>query len=117
MANTFDRAVEDCRESILAFYRQLGEELERSAQDARARAIERRDVHGRRLHEASFDEVLREKVIVGTPEMVTVRAGGVAAELALDGILAELNCGGRVPRDGVINSLRLLCNEVMPAFK
>ena len=34
VADTFDRAVEDCRESILAFYRQLGEELERSAQDA-----------------------------------------------------------------------------------
>ena len=34
VADTFDRAVEDCRESILAFYRQLGEELERSARDA-----------------------------------------------------------------------------------
>ena len=117
VADTFDRAVEDCRESILAFYRQLGEELERSAQDAGARPIEQRDVRGRRLREASFDEVLREKVIVGTPDMVTERLGKIAAELALDGILAELNCGGRVPRDGVINSLRLLCDEVMPAFK
>ena len=74
-------------------------------------------MRGRRLREASFDEVLREKLIVGTPEMVTVRLGEITAELALDGILAELNCGGRVRRDGVINSLRLLCNEVMPAFK
>ena len=79
VADTFDRAVEDCRESILAFYRQLGEELERSAQDAGARAIEQRDVRGRRLREASFDEVLREKVIVGTPEMVTVRLGKIGA--------------------------------------
>jgi hypothetical protein len=35
----------------------------------------------------------------------------------LDGILAELNCGGQVPRDGVIESLKLLCSEVMPAFQ
>jgi hypothetical protein len=117
VADTFDRAVEDCRESILAFYRQLGEQMERSAQDAGARAIEQRDVRGRRLREASFDEVLRERVIVGSPEMVTERLGKIAAELELDGILAELNCGGQVPRDGVINSLRLLCNEVIPAFK
>jgi hypothetical protein len=61
--------------------------------------------------------VLREKVIVGTPEMVTDRLGEIAAELQLDGLLAELNCGGQVPRDGVTNALRLLCNEVMPAFK
>lgn len=37
-------------------------------------------------------------------------------ELGLDGILAELNCGGEVPRDQVLSALRLLCEEVMPAF-
>jgi alkanesulfonate monooxygenase SsuD/methylene tetrahydromethanopterin reductase-like flavin-dependent oxidoreductase (luciferase family) len=117
VADTFDQAVADCRDSIMGFYRQLGEQLERSAQEAGARAIEQRDVRGRRLRETSFDEVLQEKVIVGTPEMVIERLGKIAAELELDGILAELNCGGQVPRDGVINSLGLLCNEVMPAFK
>ena len=60
---------------------------------------------------------LREKVIVGTPSMVIERLGEIASELQLDGILAELNCGGQVPRGGVTNALRLLCNEVMPAFK
>jgi len=41
----------------------------------------------------------------------------VKEELGLDGILAELNCGGQIPREGVMRSLRLLCNEVMPHFK
>ena len=59
----------------MGFYRQLGEQLERSAGEAGARAIEQRDVRGRRLQETTFDEVLREKVIVGTPEMVTERLG------------------------------------------
>jgi alkanesulfonate monooxygenase SsuD/methylene tetrahydromethanopterin reductase-like flavin-dependent oxidoreductase (luciferase family) len=116
VADTFDQAVEDCRDSIMGFYRQLGEQLERSASEAGARAIEQRDVRGRRMQEATFDEVLREKVIVGTPAMVTERLGKIAAELELDGILAELNCGGQVPRVGVLKSLQLLCNEVMPAF-
>jgi hypothetical protein len=32
------------------------------------------------------------------------------------GILADLNCGGLIPRDRVMNALRLLCREVMPRF-
>jgi alkanesulfonate monooxygenase SsuD/methylene tetrahydromethanopterin reductase-like flavin-dependent oxidoreductase (luciferase family) len=116
VAPSFDKAVEDTRDSIMAFYQQLGAQLEASARESGARAIEQRDVRGRRLREASFDDVLREKVIVGTPEMVVERLGAISAELGLDGILAELNCGGQVPRDGVIRSLKLLCSEVMPAF-
>jgi alkanesulfonate monooxygenase SsuD/methylene tetrahydromethanopterin reductase-like flavin-dependent oxidoreductase (luciferase family) len=116
VASSFEKACEDTRDSIMAFYRQLGEQLEASAREAGARAIEQRDVRGRRLQEATFDEVLREKVIVGTPEMVTERLSSITSELGLDGILAELNCGGHVPREGVIDSLKLLCSEVMPAF-
>jgi len=116
VAETFDAAVADTRDSIMAFYRQLGEQLEASAKEAGARAVEQRDVRGRRLKEATFDEVLREKVVVGTPEMVIQRLTEITEELDLDGILAELNCGGQVPREGVVRSLKLLCQEVMPAF-
>ena len=49
--------------------------------------------------------------------MVVKRLGGIAAELGLDGILAELNCGGGVPREGVLRALQLLCQEVMPAYR
>src|SRR5689334_16642444 len=59
VAESFDQAVEDCRDSIMGFYRQLGEQLERSASEAGARAIEQRDVRGRRLQETTFEEVLR----------------------------------------------------------
>jgi alkanesulfonate monooxygenase SsuD/methylene tetrahydromethanopterin reductase-like flavin-dependent oxidoreductase (luciferase family) len=116
VSDSFERAVDDTRDSIMSFYRQLGEQLEASAQEAGARAIEQRDVRGRRLQEMSFDEVLRDKVIVGTPEMVIQRLSGICEELELNGILAELNCGGQVPRQGVLRSLELLCREVMPAF-
>ena len=116
VASSFEKACDDTRDSIMAFYRQLGQQLEASAAEAGARAIEQRDIRGRRMQEATFDEVLREKVIVGTPEMVIQRLGAISSELGLDGILAELNCGGHVPREGVVQSLQLLCSEVMPAF-
>jgi alkanesulfonate monooxygenase SsuD/methylene tetrahydromethanopterin reductase-like flavin-dependent oxidoreductase (luciferase family) len=116
VAESFSEAVDATRDSIMAFYRQLGEQLEASARESGARAIEQRDVRGRRLQEATLEEVLREKVIVGTPDMVVQRLSEISEELDLDGILAELNCGGQVPRDGVIRSLKLLCSEVMPAF-
>jgi alkanesulfonate monooxygenase SsuD/methylene tetrahydromethanopterin reductase-like flavin-dependent oxidoreductase (luciferase family) len=114
---TFDQAVEDTRDSIMGFYRQLGAQLEASAGEAGARAIEQRDVRGRRMQAMTFDEVLREKVVVGTPEMVVERLSLISSELGLDGVLAELNCGGQVPREGVQRSLQLLCEEVMPAFE
>jgi len=116
VAATFDQAVADCRDSIMGFYQQLGAQLEASANEAGARAIEQRDVRGRKLRTATFDEVLEEKVIVGTPPMVVDRLSKISDELHLDGILAELNCGGQVPREGVLESLRLLCSDVMPAF-
>ena len=116
VAPSFEVAVEDTRDSIMGFYRQLGQQLEASARESGAREIEQRDVRGRRMQEASFEDVLRDKVIVGTPDMVISRLRTISDELQLDGILAELNCGGQVPREGVMRSLRLLCDEVMPAF-
>jgi len=116
VADTVERAYAEPQASIMQFYRQLGEQLEASASVAGARAIEQRDVRGRRLQAITFDEVLRDKVIVGTPEMVVERLRRITDDLGLDGILAELNSGGVTPREGVMRSLQLLCEEVMPAF-
>jgi alkanesulfonate monooxygenase SsuD/methylene tetrahydromethanopterin reductase-like flavin-dependent oxidoreductase (luciferase family) len=114
VADTMTCALDEPRASIMQFYRQLGEQLEASASQAGARAVEQRDVRGRRLQEITFEEVLRDKVIVGTPAVVAERLTAVADELGLDGILAELNSGGLTPPAGVMRSLQLLCEEVMP---
>jgi alkanesulfonate monooxygenase SsuD/methylene tetrahydromethanopterin reductase-like flavin-dependent oxidoreductase (luciferase family) len=103
-------------QSIMGFYRQLGAQLEASANEPGARPEERRAERGRRLQAIAFDEVVRDKTIVGTPEQVTERLQGLRDELGLDGILAEMNCGGQIPRELVLQSLRLLCEQVMPHF-
>src|SRR5271168_5489489 len=116
IADTDQQAIEEPEESIMYFYRYLGERLEDSASRAGVRAVEDRAARGRRLQTITYDEALRDKIIVGTPEQVTDRLMGLKEEIGLDGILAELNCGTRIPNDRIMNSLRLLCEEVKPAF-
>ena len=59
---------------------------------------------------------VKEGDLVGTPDEVTDRLRGLQDELGIDGILAELNCGGLVPHRQVMTALQLLCQEVMPRF-
>ena len=99
------------------FYRYLGQRIEQSATSAGARAIENRSARGLKLQSIDFEEALRNKIIVGTPDQVEERLCGLRAELGLDGILAELNCGGQIPRHQMMTSLQLLCEDVIPRFK
>jgi alkanesulfonate monooxygenase SsuD/methylene tetrahydromethanopterin reductase-like flavin-dependent oxidoreductase (luciferase family) len=117
VAETERQAIEEPRESIMFFYRYLGERIEESATLEGARAIENRAERGQRLQSIEYDEVLRSKIIVGTPAMVTDRLNQLRQELGLEGILAELNCGMRIPHDQVVSSLRLLCERVIPQFR
>jgi alkanesulfonate monooxygenase SsuD/methylene tetrahydromethanopterin reductase-like flavin-dependent oxidoreductase (luciferase family) len=61
--------------------------------------------------------VLRERMIVGTPPQVVDRLKEIQEVLGLDGILAELNPGSLIPHPQVMRALRLLCEQVIPAFK
>ena len=50
------------------------------------------------------------------PALLAEQLHGLQETLGLDGILAELNTGGRIPHDCVVRALQLLCQEVMPRF-
>ena len=65
----------------------------------------------------TYDDVLRDNVIVGSPETVAARLKQLQRDIGFDGILAELNCGGLIPHARVMNALRLLCEEVKPRFR
>ena len=88
-----------------------------SATRAGARAIEQRAERGQALQTISYEDVLRDKVIVGTPDTVTERLQELIGKLGLNGVLAELNCGGLVANDKVMRSLQLMCEEVAPRFR
>ena len=117
IGETAEQAIDEPEASIMQFYRGLGAQLEKSATGPGARPIESRADRGQRLQSVSYEEARREKVIVGTPAMVVDRLQALRDELGLNGILAELNCGGLIPHERVRRSLRLLCHEVLPAFR
>ena len=104
-------------QSIMQFYRTLGQQIEDSATRAGARAIEQRAERGQALQTVTYDAALRDKVIVGTPKSVAARLQDLRAKLGLNGVLAELNCGGLIADDKVMRSLQLLCEEVAPRFR
>src|SRR5712691_11326513 len=116
LAETETAAREEPEESIMYFYRYLGERLEDSATRAGVRAVEDRAARGQRLQTISYDEALREKIIVGSPERVTDRLLELREKIGLDGILCEMNCGTKIPHARVMKSLQLLCEKVMPRF-
>jgi alkanesulfonate monooxygenase SsuD/methylene tetrahydromethanopterin reductase-like flavin-dependent oxidoreductase (luciferase family) len=104
-------------QSIMQFYRTLGQQIEDSATRAGARAIEQRAERGQALQTVTYDAALRDKVIVGTPKSVAARLQDLRAKLGLNGVLAELNCGGLIADAKVMRSLQLLCEEVAPRFR
>lgn len=117
VAETAERAREEPRASIMQFYQEMAAIIAQSANQAGTRAIENRAGRAAHLKSVSYDEALREKVIVGTPDEVVARLLALRQELGLDGVLAEMNCGAQIPHPQVLRSLELLCTEVMPRVK
>jgi alkanesulfonate monooxygenase SsuD/methylene tetrahydromethanopterin reductase-like flavin-dependent oxidoreductase (luciferase family) len=117
VADTEEAAYEEPRESVMHLLRYVGERLAQSATASGARAIENRAARGQKNLTIDYDEVLRERMIVGTPRRVIDRLEQVREVLSLDGILAELNPGSLIPHERVLRALELLCHEVMPRFK
>ena len=117
VAETEEAAREEPRESIMHLLRYIGDRLAASASASGARAIENRAARGQKMQSIDYEEVLHERMIVGTPGRVIDQLQGLREELGLDGILAELNPGSLIPHEQVMTALRLLCQEVMPRFK
>jgi len=68
------------------------------------------------LGSISWSNVCREKVAVGTPEMVIDRIQEMQEKLQLSGFVAEFNAGGMIPQEKISSSLRLFCEKVLPKF-
>ncbi len=116
LAETAGRAREEPRESLMHFYREQTERLRDSMSRGGTRAIEGRAERLERLEKLTYDEALQGQVLIGTPQAVGDRLRALHDELGIDGILAELNCGGLIPHAQVMTALSLLCEEVMPRF-
>ena len=71
----------------------------------------------RRLAGIPYDDILRKTVMYGTPEAVVERLHEYQEKLGISGVVLEMNYGGQIPFDRVINSIRLLTEKVIPQFR
>jgi alkanesulfonate monooxygenase SsuD/methylene tetrahydromethanopterin reductase-like flavin-dependent oxidoreductase (luciferase family) len=116
IAATKDQARADAEASLLHYYGAQARLLADSARRAGVDAADRRAATAERLATMTYDEALRGSVFIGTPDSVSDQLHALQDELGLDGVLLELNCGGKIPHPGVMEATRLLCQEVMPRF-
>jgi len=117
VADTAEGALAEPEQSIMKFYRDMAIQLAASATESGALASDLRAERAQALASLTYEQARREKVIVGTPEIVARRLEELRDELGIQGILAELNCGRQIPHEQVMHSLRLLCSEVMPRLR
>jgi len=117
IAATEAEAIEEPRESIESFFARRRQMYLNNLGRAGAEAPEEGQVRSERLAAMTYEEILETKVIFGTPERVIDRLGQFQEILGLSGFAAELNPGGLLPPEAVQRSMKLLTQEVMPAFK
>ena len=110
IADSDRQAREEAEESIMSGYRTLSSRLENSPNRRRA-------AEAKQVRTITYEEVMRDKVIIGGPESVAGRLQQLHNELGLNGILAELNFGALIPQAAMTRSLQLLCEQVIPRLR
>ena len=124
VAPSQEDAVEEPRETIENYFRRMRERFQQGRfEEALAgtgtgeEMIAARRERLARLEAMSYEEILDTKVIVGSPDQVIDRLHQYREKLGITGFTAELNPGGQLPKEAVQRSLKLITEEVMPAFK
>ena len=114
---TEESAIEEPLDSISAYFSRMGALYRESAGKTGIEATELRQGRAEALAAMSYEQMLETKVAFGTGESLIDRFSQMKEELGLDGVVAELNAGGLIPEDRVARSLRVLTEQVMPAFR
>jgi alkanesulfonate monooxygenase SsuD/methylene tetrahydromethanopterin reductase-like flavin-dependent oxidoreductase (luciferase family) len=117
VGETRAQAIADTKTSTLAYYRRLAQNLGRSVGRAGTVASEERARMAQELANISYETLLRDWVVYGTPTEVTERLQQLHDDLDLSGFILEMNAGGLIPNERVLHSLRLFGEEVAPRFR
>jgi alkanesulfonate monooxygenase SsuD/methylene tetrahydromethanopterin reductase-like flavin-dependent oxidoreductase (luciferase family) len=116
-AETEGAALEEPQDSINAYFNRMGSLLRDSATGRAGGDSDLRQGRADRLATMSYEEMLQTKVAFGTGEGLIDRFFRLKEELGLDGVVSELNAGGLIPEEAVTRSLKIMTQQVMPAFK
>jgi alkanesulfonate monooxygenase SsuD/methylene tetrahydromethanopterin reductase-like flavin-dependent oxidoreductase (luciferase family) len=116
-ADTEEEALEEPQDSINAYFNRMGSLLRDSATGRLGGDAQQRQGRADRLATMSYEEMLQTKVAFGTGESLVDRFSELKEELGLDGVVAELNAGGLILEKRVTRSLRIITQQIMPAFR
>src|SRR6185295_11404153 len=103
VADSARRAREEPEASTLHFYRSIAEALARGGTNREEAA---------RLGRMSYDEILGELAVYGTPEAVTDRLLELREALGFSTLSVWMNVGGRIPHEQTLHSMRLFAERV-----
>ena len=117
VGESVEEAITLPEDSFMKQFKRLGAQLAASVSRAGTDPREERAERSSQLAEITWDEVRKEKVAVGTPDMVIDQLGHMRDALSLSGVVAEFNAGEEIPPDKVESSLKLFCEEVAPALR
>jgi alkanesulfonate monooxygenase SsuD/methylene tetrahydromethanopterin reductase-like flavin-dependent oxidoreductase (luciferase family) len=102
------RAREEAEASTMHFFRSIAEALGRGGT---------RREEAARLGRMSYDEILEELVVYGSPDTVTTRLLELREALGYSSLSVWMNVGGRIPHERVLGSMRLFAERVMPRLR
>jgi alkanesulfonate monooxygenase SsuD/methylene tetrahydromethanopterin reductase-like flavin-dependent oxidoreductase (luciferase family) len=117
VAETADRAYNEPQASTLRSYQRLARTFAQSVGAAGTTSTEERQERASTLAQVSYDDLLRDRLAYGTPDMVVERLTQLRQELGLSGVVIEPNVGGGISRDQVWRSVRLFAQEVAPRLR
>ncbi len=117
VAETEERALEEPRSGTVNYYRGLAARFHRANSAAGGILSQERVARAEGLAHADYEEMLRDRLVFGTPETVAKRLVALRDDLRLSGFLIEPNIGGATPRDRLFNSVQLFAKEVAPALR
>lgn len=114
VAETLHAAQADPYPSVMPYYERLRQGYLRSAQKFDSAE---RTARAAQLASLTYEEVMRERVVFGTPKHVVRRLCALRQSLGLSGIIIEPNPGGAIPAELVARSMGLFAREVAPCLR
>jgi alkanesulfonate monooxygenase SsuD/methylene tetrahydromethanopterin reductase-like flavin-dependent oxidoreductase (luciferase family) len=114
VADTLAEAQADPRPSVLPYYERLRQGYLRSTQ---AFESTERTARAAQLATLTYEEILQERVVFGTPRHVLERLRTAQQALGVSGFIIEPNVGGSIPPSRVARSLTLFAQEVAPPLR
>jgi alkanesulfonate monooxygenase SsuD/methylene tetrahydromethanopterin reductase-like flavin-dependent oxidoreductase (luciferase family) len=116
-ASTQRAAVEEPRENITYFFRRHAELTRSRLGRGDTGPADRNAARLEQVSRMSYDEILETRVAFGTAAHLVERLRRLRQELGLSGMIVELNPGGLLSMEQMLQTLRIFTREVIPALR